>query len=124
MQVVRYFTTDEEKEKSFTKKKKPHNAKIKTYRVDLKRREFKKERSAATNRKKVVKTANKPNPKFKGRVPIPKEKLEKHSRGDGLQLDRVKTLTHKKKLERKEKNIKFSNEEAARTEILLTEQSG
>lgn len=36
----------------------------------------------------------------------------------------VKTLLHKKKLEDKEKKFKLVNEIAARTEILLTEESG
>lgn len=62
--------------------------------------------------------------KFKGRVPIPKEKLEKHAKGKGMQLDKIKTYIHRKKFERKEKIIQFSTEQAARAEILLTEEPG
>lgn len=81
-------------------------------------------KSSKTTIKKIIKKVNNPNPKFKGRVPIPKEKLEKHSRGEGLQVDKVKTITQQKKLRRKEKNIQFSTEQAARTETLLTEEAG
>lgn len=64
------------------------------------------------------------NPLFKGRPPIPKEHLEKHSRGKGLDEKQIRTRTHKKKLLQKEKNIQIANEIAARAEILLTEDSG
>lgn len=65
-----------------------------------------------------------PNPKYPGKPPIPDELLEKHSRGSEINKSGIKTSIHKKKLERKERNIKFSTEQAARTEILLTENSG
>lgn len=57
-------------------------------------------------------------------VPVSKEALERHSRGEGLNKQRIRTGIHKKRLEHKEKNIAFANEQAARTEVLLTEDSG
>lgn len=98
--------------------------KVKTYKVYMKPRKFVPKKSIEIKSNKKVKKISNPNPKFKGRAPIPKEALEKHSKGEGLQLEKVKTFTHRKKLERKEKNIQLSTEEAARTEILLTEEAG
>ncbi|XP_067004515.2 WD repeat-containing protein 46 [Anabrus simplex] len=61
---------------------------------------------------------------FPGRAPVPEEKLQKHSRGVGLDEDGIKTNFFKKKLKKREKIIAFSTEQAARTEILLPEESG
>jgi hypothetical protein len=50
--------------------------------------------------------------------------LAHHSRGEGLSGDGIKTNFHQKKLEKREANIEFSIEQAARAEILLPEESG
>lgn len=50
--------------------------------------------------------------------------LEKYSKGVGVNEKAIRTGIHRKKFERKEKNIKFQTELAARTEILLTEDAG
>lgn len=121
--MVRYFTKVEKDEEQSPGPKKKVKQKIKEYKVNMKPRKFVPNKPKY-NHKKQFQSSNKPTPQFKGRVPIPKEALEKHSRGEGLQLDKVQTLTHKKKLELKEKNIEFSNEQAARTETLLIEESG
>lgn len=71
----------------------------------------------------VVKIPN-PNPKFKGKVKPSSELIEKYSKGEGVNLRAVRTSVHQKKIEKKEKRLKFAVEEAARTEILLTEDSG
>lgn len=57
-------------------------------------------------------------------VPVSEEALAKHSRGEGLNKQKIRTGIHKKRLEYKEQNIAFANEQAARTEILLTESAG
>lgn len=57
-------------------------------------------------------------------VPVPEEKLARHSRGEGLSGDGIKTSFHQKKLKKHESNIEFSIEQAARAEILLPEESG
>lgn len=71
----------------------------------------------------IVKIPN-PNPKYPGRAPIPKELLEKHSRGTGINRKGIKTKIHKSKFQQKETNIEFSNKQAARVEVLLTEEPG
>lgn len=65
-----------------------------------------------------------PNPKYKGRIPIPDAVLKKYDKGEGVDQSSIKTKLHRNKIERKEQNIKFATELAARTEILLTEQAG
>lgn len=73
---------------------------------------------------KIVKQKSNPNPKFRGKVKPPPELIEKYSKGEGVNLKGVRTNIHQKKIEKKEKTFKFAVEEAARTEILLTEDSG
>lgn len=52
------------------------------------------------------------------------ELLEKHSRGSKIESNGVKTKFFKEKLKRKEVYHEYANEQAARTEILLTENAG
>ncbi|CAG9827171.1 unnamed protein product [Diabrotica balteata] len=61
---------------------------------------------------------------FQGKVKPPKELIEKYTRGEEVNVKGVKTSTHQKIIQRKEKNIKFAIEESAKTEVLLTEDSG
>lgn len=58
------------------------------------------------------------------RVPVPEEKLARHSRGEGLSGDGIKTNFYQKKLKKHEADIEFSLEQAARTELLLPEERG
>jgi hypothetical protein len=58
------------------------------------------------------------------RVPVPDEKLAHHSRGEGLSGDGIKTNFYEKKLKKHEADIEFSLEQAARSELLLPEESG
>lgn len=58
------------------------------------------------------------------RVPVSKELLTKYSRGEAVQEKGIQTNIHKEKLLAKEKEVEFANEEAARVEILLTENAG
>jgi hypothetical protein len=58
------------------------------------------------------------------RVPVPEEKLEHHSRGEGLSGDTIKANFYQKKLKKREADIEFSLEQAARSELLLPEESG
>ncbi|XP_025834816.1 WD repeat-containing protein 46 [Agrilus planipennis] len=73
---------------------------------------------------KKIKYVPNPNPKFPGRVPIPKQKLQRHSRGEGIEKKGIRTGVHRKRFEKKEKNIKLATELAARAEILLAEDTG
>lgn len=69
------------------------------------------------NKKKVKK-------EYPGKAPIDKERLERHSRGEGLNRKGIKHPLHAAKLKRKEKKLNYAQEEAARAEILLTEEKG
>lgn len=73
---------------------------------------------------KVVKQKSNPNPKFRGKVKPSPELIKKYSKGKGVNLKGIKTTIHQKKFEKREKKQKFAVEQAARTEILLTEDSG
>jgi U3 small nucleolar RNA-associated protein 7 len=64
------------------------------------------------------------NKKHAGAAPIDPVALQKHSRGTGANEDGVKTNFFKQKMKRKEIQYEFSNEQAARTEILLNEEVG
>lgn len=88
----------------------------------MKAHKFKYESSARKKFQSKVKYDIDPN--LKGKASIPKELLFKHSRGEAVNKDRVKTFIHKKKMERKERNIQVANEQAARAEVLLIEDSG
>jgi U3 small nucleolar RNA-associated protein 7 len=74
-------------------------------------------------KKQVVRIPN-PNPKFKGKPKIPKKVLKKYERGPGINKAGIKTNIHKQRLEQKEETIKFSIQQAARAEVLLTEEGG
>ena len=55
---------------------------------------------------------------------IPRKKLQKFSRGKGLDVNGLRTNFHKKLLRQREKKVQFSKRQAARTEILHAEASG
>lgn len=67
---------------------------------------------------------NKSKKPFHKKLPVSEEALARHSRGEGLNKQKIRTGVYRKRLEHKEKNIAYANEQAARTEILLTESSG
>ncbi|XP_076258041.1 WD repeat-containing protein 46 [Rhynchophorus ferrugineus] len=74
--------------------------------------------------KKQIYNTNKPKDVTKKRYEMPKETLDKYSRGEGVNISKVHTKIHRKKIEKKEDNIKFAAELSAKTEVLLTEDSG
>lgn len=119
--------SDDKKAKEETTKKvknKIHNTKKKerVYNVKVKPNVWGRRREDSKIKK--VKQISNPNPKYPGKAPVPKELLEKYSRGDGINKSGIKTGIYKKKLEHKERNIEFTTEQAARVEILLTEDTG
>lgn len=94
------------------------------YNVKIKKRPWgrkEQDRKDAIKKRKPLVQNPKKLPK---RPPIAPELLEKHSRGEGLNVKGVRTSVYKKKFEHREKDIKFANEFAASAEILLTEKSG
>lgn len=59
--------------------------------------------------------------------PLPKEVLEKYTKGDGVNpknLSKHASDAYQKKTATKEKKILWAEEVAARAELLLTEESG
>lgn len=48
---------------------------------------------------------------------MPKEWLEKHSKGQGVNLKKIHTKVHQKRFEEKEKQIKFATDIAAKAEV-------
>lgn len=69
--------------------------------------------------KKLNKSQNYP-----GKAPLDAKKLENHSRGEGLTGQGVRHPLYKEKLKRREQKINYAQEQAARAEILLTEDQG
>lgn len=122
MQVVRYFTKEEEKQPSPENPKRPR---VITHKVNDKPRKFKHKKRFNAKQENKNKTIDNPTLKTtKGSGNIPKKTLKKYSKGEGLNIEKVRTQVHQKKLLRKEKDIQFSSQQAARTETLLTEESG
>lgn len=72
--------------------------------------------------KELIKQSKTPLPPRKSKVP--KELLDKHSRGAKIESRGVKTKFFKEKLKRKEILHEYATEQAARTEILLKEDPG
>jgi len=62
--------------------------------------------------------------KFPGKKPIDPLALERHSRGDKVDTEKVKTKFKKKEQERREKKIEYAAEQSARAEFLLDEDAG
>ncbi|GJQ68937.1 hypothetical protein Trydic_g6123 [Trypoxylus dichotomus] len=114
----RYFTVDKKEEEATKANVIKTKKKELVYNVKIKPNVW------GRKQEHQVKRIPNPNPKYPGKPPIPKELLEKYSRGDGINKSGIKTNIHKKRQENKERNIQFSTEQAARVEILLTEDSG
>lgn len=74
------------------------------------------------NIERVLKRENKG--KFPGKAPIDPKTLERYSRGEGLKEQGVVHPLHALKLQKKEKKHNYAQEQAARAEILLTEDQG
>ncbi|KAG8236507.1 hypothetical protein J437_LFUL013344 [Ladona fulva] len=95
-------------------------------------RRDKRRTSNTNNLKEIVTIAKLKQWRFKGRendgvittVPIPKEKVMRYNRGEKIDIKGVRGKIHKRQLESKEQLIGFSNEQAARSELLLTEETG
>ncbi|PZC82826.1 hypothetical protein B5X24_HaOG209611 [Helicoverpa armigera] len=62
-------------------------------------------------------------PKYEGKAPVDPEKLEAHSRGEGVGKG-VRHPLHAEKLRKRERKFTYAQEQAARADILLTEDHG
>ena len=74
-------------------------------------------------RKKKFKTG-KGIDKFPGKAPVDRKALDRHSRGEGVHHERVKTKFGKKMAKRREEMAANVEETAARAEILLDQDAG
>ena len=61
---------------------------------------------------------------YPGKAPIDPTALERHSRGDGVRPERIKTKYGQKMAQRREEMARSVEETAARAEILLEEDAG
>ena len=85
-----------------------------------KRQEFKPHKFKANKYKKEKK---RPDP-YPGKKPVDPAALAKHSHGEGVSTEKVRTKFKKKEQTRREEKIAFAEEQSARTEILLQEEAG
>ncbi|XP_049866954.1 WD repeat-containing protein 46 [Pectinophora gossypiella] len=86
----------------------------------LKAQKFKK----GNNKSASIKRNGKGKQKYPGKAPLDPKKLEQHARGEGLEGKGVRHPLYAVKLKKKERKLKYAQEEAARAEILLTEDHG
>ena len=120
--VQRYY----EKEAEAPKHKPPTTPIMETIIAKTNKKKKWANRNAFNNKRKRkgAKQPVTPNP-FPDPPPVPKEKLRKYSRGEGLKgATKIKSSIHKEKIVRKDEKIKLGLEQAARTEILLQEDAG
>jgi len=61
---------------------------------------------------------------FPGKKPVDPEALERHTRGEGVDTEKVRTKFKQKEQKRREERAEFAATQAARAEILLQEQAG
>ncbi|KAB0799810.1 hypothetical protein PPYR_06042 [Photinus pyralis] len=120
--TARYFTAPSEEQKPNAEEKTSQKRKGNVGRLKNKKPAFPKGKPKKTDI--ILKRKPNPNPKFPGRAPIPEELLEKHSRGEGIQKDGIRTKIHKKRQFDKDLSYEFAQKQAARVEILLTEEDG
>ena len=85
-----------------------------------KRQEFQPHKFKANKYKKTKKRAD----PYPGKKPVDPAALAKHSHGDGVSTEKVKTKFKQKEQARREEKITFAEEQSARTEILLQEEAG
>ncbi|VVD02379.1 unnamed protein product [Leptidea sinapis] len=112
----RYF---DDAENNDTDSKNANNTnEVKTYHVKMKPRVKFMDKPMAGNK---IKHQSK---KYAGKASINPEELAKHSRGEKLEGKGVTHPLHAIKLKKKENKYKFAQEQAARAEILLTENTG
>ncbi|XP_004923266.1 WD repeat-containing protein 46 [Bombyx mori] len=123
--VKRYFELDKPDSKTDTKtdEVKVYNVKV-TPRILWNQKQKDQKRQFLKNEYGNTFSQRKQKKKYPGKAPIDPKRLEKHSRGEGLQGIGVRNPIHKLKLQKKEKLYQKALEQAARSEILLTEDQG
>ncbi|CAM1292207.1 WDR46 (predicted), partial [Pycnogonum litorale] len=61
---------------------------------------------------------------YPGSAPIPEEKLKKYERGKTVKMENIGTKFHRRKFSKIEQSNQYSLQQAARSELLLPEESG
>nr|XP_026494928.1 WD repeat-containing protein 46 [Vanessa tameamea] len=117
--MVRYFNTEDNKDEVT----KETSQDVKVYKIKptgrlLKIQKYKKHK-IIKNEENIIKEK-----KFAGKAPINPEKLQHHSRGEGFEGKGVRHPLYALKLKKKESKLKYAQEQAARADILLTEDQG
>ncbi|XP_073944259.1 WD repeat-containing protein 46 [Choristoneura fumiferana] len=114
-------TDDSQKEEVYTMKITPRVLMKQKYR-EL---NASKRKNSQSNRQQGIKKPfnNKKSNKFPGKAPVDEIKLEQHSRGEGIGKG-VKHPLHAVKLKKREQKISYAQDQAARADILLTEEAG
>ncbi|XP_028168059.1 WD repeat-containing protein 46 [Ostrinia furnacalis] len=111
----RYFQSEDEKKPVINK----DNVEVYTINTKQTARKHKKTKNKIIKKKDEVKPQ-----KYPGKAPVDPKKLENHSRGEGLNPKKVKHPLHAAKLKKKENKLNYAQKQAARAEILLTEEQG
>ncbi|KAL4714009.1 hypothetical protein ACJJTC_008363 [Scirpophaga incertulas] len=110
----RYFDSSESVENCESQ-----NDKVEVFNIKIDASKFKPD-------KQFIKNAKRPRGKsnFPGKAPVNEKKLEHHSRGEGLESANIKHPLYSARLKKKENKLIYAQEQAARSEILLTEEQG
>ncbi|XP_077986763.1 WD repeat-containing protein 46-like [Glandiceps talaboti] len=90
---------------------------------DVKRRKGNKKKRSIEDTGEIKRGSADP---FEGPVPVPKEKVKKYSRGDKVDTKKetIQDMRHKRVLQQIEDTFEEAVERAARSELLLTEDTG
>ncbi|XP_023951627.2 WD repeat-containing protein 46 [Bicyclus anynana] len=115
--TVRYFDIDNNKEEE------NNDQNVKVFKIKPTSRILKDQKYKEKYNVKKEKKETKQVQKFPGKAPINPEKLEQHSRGEGLGKG-VRHPLYAVKLKKRENKFKYAEEQAARADILLTEDQG
>ncbi|XP_045785095.1 WD repeat-containing protein 46 isoform X2 [Maniola jurtina] len=116
--MVRYFDTESDN-KDQDKDQNVKVFKIKSTAKILKAQKYKQYNNVQTKKIETEKKAE----QYPGKAPINPEKLEQHTRGEGIGKG-VRHPLYALKLKKRENKFKYAEEQAARADILLTEDQG
>ncbi|KAL0893697.1 hypothetical protein ABMA27_013848 [Loxostege sticticalis] len=114
----RYFQNEDEK------KPESNSDGVEVYTINIKPNARRPKRPGNLQKINKRKDEVKRPPKYPGKAPVDPKKLENHSRGEGLDAQNVKHPLHAAKLRKRENKLHYAQKQAARAEILLTEQQG
>ncbi|CAH0720636.1 unnamed protein product, partial [Brenthis ino] len=123
--MTRYYDTESNNES----KKSLDEQDIKVYKIKptlslIKTQKHKEKKALQIQKNRYIKQKNEVQKKFPGKAPIDPAKLEEHSRGEGFEGKGLRHPLYAVKLKKKENKHKYAQKQAARADILLTENQG